>query len=242
PRHTTHGFQYVRVEGHPHRLTPDDVSGVVVHTDFRRTGWFRCSDARVTRFHEITEWSFRDNACDIPTDCPQRERAGWTGDWQVFIPTAAFLFDVAGFSRKWLRDLAVEQLDDGCILNFAPDPYKRIAANVGEFWRAMQGSSGWGDAIVMVPWAQYLAYGDRDVLAELWPAMVRWIDYAAEIARTQRHPERAAARPTAAPHEQYLWDGGYHWGEWLQPGQEAHSQHGAAHGALGTALLYPPPP
>ena len=68
------------------RLTPDDVTGVVVHTDLRRTGWFRCSDERINRFHEITDWSFRDNACEIPTDCPQRERAGWTGDYQVFLP------------------------------------------------------------------------------------------------------------------------------------------------------------
>ena len=113
PRHTTHGFQYARIEGHPGRITPDDVTGVVVHTDLRRTGWFRCSDERLNRFHDITEWSFRDNACEIPTDCPQRERAGWTGDWQLFIPTGAFLYDVAGFSLKWLRDLAAEQLDDG---------------------------------------------------------------------------------------------------------------------------------
>src|SRR6202035_3245789 len=84
PRHTTHGFQYARIVGHPGDLTPDDVSGIVVHTDLRRTGWFRCSDARLDRLHEVADWSFRTNACDIPTDCPQRERAGWTGDWQLF--------------------------------------------------------------------------------------------------------------------------------------------------------------
>ena len=109
PRHTIHGFRYVQIDGHPHRLTPDDMLGVVVHTDLRRTGWFRCSDERVNRFHEIAEWSFRDNACEVPTDCPTRERAGYTGDWQVFLPSAAFLYDVAGFSLKWLRDLAIEQ-------------------------------------------------------------------------------------------------------------------------------------
>ena len=122
PRHTVHGFQYVRVDGHPHALTADDVTGVVVHTDLRRTGWFRCSDERVNRFHEIADWSFRGNACDIPTDCPHRERSGWTGDWQVFLPSAAFLYDVAGFSTKWLRDLAAEQLPDGLLPNYAPDP------------------------------------------------------------------------------------------------------------------------
>ena len=105
-------------------LTPLDVTGEVVHTDLRRTGWFRCSDDAINRFHDIAEWSFRDNACDIPTDCPQRERSGWTGDWQIFVPTAAFLYDVAGFSLKWLRDLASEQLPDGCITNYAPDPMR----------------------------------------------------------------------------------------------------------------------
>jgi alpha-L-rhamnosidase len=117
PRHTVHGFQHVRIEGHPHRLTPDDATGVVVHTDLRRTGWFRCSDERINRFHENAEWSFRDNACDIPTDCPHRERSGWTGDWQIFLPSAAFLYDVAGFSVKWLRDLAADQLPNGLLAN-----------------------------------------------------------------------------------------------------------------------------
>ena len=76
----------------------------------------------LNRLHDAADWSFRTNACDIPTDCPQRERAGWTGDWQLFSPTAAFLYDVAGFSTKWLRDLAADQRDDGAVRNFAPDP------------------------------------------------------------------------------------------------------------------------
>ena len=196
PRHTTHGFQYVQIDGHPHRLTPDDVIGVVVHTDLRRTGWFRCSDERVNRFHEIADWSFRENACDVPTDCPDRERAGWTGDWQVFLPSAAFLYDVAGFSRKWLRDLAVEQRADGCVLNIAPGPgAAQGLSGPDDFWPHIQGSAGWGDAVVMVPWELYRVYGDRDVLDELWPAMVRWVDYAGHAARTKRHPDRAEARP-----------------------------------------------
>ena len=79
----------------------------------RRTGWFSCSDERLDRFHEAAVWSLRDNACDVPTDCPHRERGPWTGDWQLYVPTAAFLYDVAGFSTKWLRDVAVDQWPDG---------------------------------------------------------------------------------------------------------------------------------
>ena len=115
PRFTTHGFRYVRVEGHPGPLEPGDISGVVVHSDLRRLGWFGCSDDRINRLHEAVVWSLRSNMCDIPTDCPQRERAGWTGDWQVFAPTAAYLYDVLAFTRKWLADLSLDQRADGCV-------------------------------------------------------------------------------------------------------------------------------
>ena len=150
PRHTSHGFQYVRVEGLDRRLGPDDVTGVVVHTDLRRTGWFHCSDERINRLHDAAVWSFRDNACDIPTDCPQRERSGWTGDWQLFVPTAAFLYDVAGFSLKWLRDLAAEQRADGLVLNIAPEP-RGSALWDDPIAGFLQGSAGWGDAAVHRP-------------------------------------------------------------------------------------------
>jgi alpha-L-rhamnosidase len=240
PRHTTHGFRYVRIEGHPGRLTPDDVHGVVVHTDLRRTGWFRCSDDRVNRFHEMTVWSFRGNACDIPTDCPQRERAGWTGDYQVFVPAAAFLFDVAGFSVKWLRDLVADARPDGCITNFAPDPARPKALPAGEeLWMAMQGSSGWGDAITIVPWELWRSYGDRDVLEECWAAMLAWVDFAASAARSLRHPDRVRRSAEPLPHEAYIWDGGFHWGEWLEPGDDdATDQWTRDKGEIGTAFLH----
>ena len=122
PRFTTHGFRYVRVEGHPGPLGPGDVTGVVVHSDLRRLGWFGCSDDRINRLHEAVVWSLRSNVCDIPTDCPQRERAGWTGDWQIFAPTAAYLYDVLAFTRKWLGDVSLDQRADGCVANMSPCP------------------------------------------------------------------------------------------------------------------------
>jgi alpha-L-rhamnosidase len=82
----------------------------------------------------------------------------------------------------------------------------------------LNGSAGWGDAAVIVPWEVYRAYGDVQVLDELWPTMVGWLDRAERMAREQRHPDRVARRPEAAPHEQFLWDTGFHWGEWLEPG------------------------
>lgn len=227
PRHTTHGFQYVRVEGAPD-LTATDVRGIVVHTDMRRTGWFSCSDDRITRLHEAAVWSLRDNACDIPTDCPHRERAGWTADWQAFVPTAAFLYDVAGFSTKWLRDIAVDQWPDGTIANISPSARAEGREGPVAF---LNGSAGWGDAAVIVPWELYRAYHDIGILRELWPVMVAWLDRAERIARSQRHPARAARRPEPLPHEEYLWDSGFHWGEWLEP----NGGPGADFGAFVTA-------
>jgi alpha-L-rhamnosidase len=218
PRHSTKGFQFVRIEGHPGPLTADDISGVVVHTALRRTGSFRCSDGDLNRLHDIVDWSFRGNACDIPTDCPQRERAGWTGDWQLFAPTAAFLYDVAGFSAKWLRDLAADQRDDGCVRNFAPD--MRRAASNAPFVEFIEGSAGWGDAAVYVPWMMWQQYGDERILADQWASMTAWVEYAARAARSNRHPKRVARSAAARPHEDFLWDSGFHWGEWLEPGHD----------------------
>ena len=215
PRFTTHGFRYVRIEGHPGPVGPADVTGVVVHSDLRRTGWFSCSDERVNRLHEAVVWSLRSNICDIPTDCPQRERAGWTGDWQVFAPTAAYLYDVLAFTRKWLGDVVLDQRADGCVANMSPcPPAEGFDGPLG----GLHGSAGWGDVIVSVPWDLYQAYGDTSLLRETWPAMTAWVRFAAAAAANGRHPSRAAARPDPAAHERYLWDTGFHWGEWLEPG------------------------
>jgi alpha-L-rhamnosidase len=215
PRLTTHGFRYVRIQGEPGPFGPHDVTGVVVHSDLRRLGWFSCSDDRVSRLHEAVVWSLRSNMCDIPTDCPQRERAGWTGDWQIFAPTAAYLYDVLAFSRKWLGDVSLDQRADGCVANISPcPPAEGFDGRLG----ALHGSAGWGDVVVSAPWDLYQAYGDTSLLAETWEVMTAWVRFAADAAAGGRHPDRAAARPEPATHERYLWDTGYHWGEWLEPG------------------------
>jgi alpha-L-rhamnosidase len=215
PRFTTHGFRYIRIQGQPGPFGPHGITGVVVHSDLRRLGWFTCSDDRVSRLHEAVVWSLRSNMCDIPTDCPQRERAGWTGDWQIFAPTAAYLYDVLAFSRKWLGDVSLDQRADGCVANISPcPPAEGFDGRLG----ALHGSAGWGDVVVSAPWDLYQAYGDTSLLRETWDVMTAWVRFAAAAAAGGRHPDRAAARVEPAAHERYLWDSGYHWGEWLEPG------------------------
>jgi len=196
PRHSTKGFQYVRVEGHPGPLDPASLTSVVVHSDLARIGGFTCSDQRIERLHRVAVWSFRGNACEIPTDCPTRERSGWVGDWQLYVATAAELYDVTDWSLGWLHDLAADQLPSGAVTNIVPDP-----SPDAPIWSNGQGSSGWGDAAVHVPWELHLATGRTDVLRDAYPAMCRWVDFAAGLAG--RGPARPAA-PRAVPLGQRL--------------------------------------
>jgi alpha-L-rhamnosidase len=236
PRHTTHGFRYVSVQGLAGNLAAEDITACLVQTDLERIGSFHCSDERLNKLHGIVEWSFRDNSCEVPTDCPQREKAGWTGDWQLFVPTAAYLFDVTGFSRKWLNDVRADQWDNGVVANISPSPGPAVTS--AEFMGFTNGSCGWGDAIVMVPWELYLATGDSGILAENWDAMNRWQDFVRTTAESNRHPDRAAANPDPAPHETYLWDTGFHFGEWMEPDgpePDLFAARAADHGIVATA-------
>ena len=208
PRHSSKGFQYVRVEGDLGDLSADDITAVVVHTDLSRIGDFQCSDERINRLHRICDWSFRGNACDLPTDCPTRERAGWTGDWQIFVETAAFLYDVTGFNQKWLRDLGAEQRPDGRVTNLVPESHPGDE-RPPEFWPLTEGSSGWGDAAVHVPWVQHRMTGDTTLLAEQYDSRqaVGRLRRGRRGDPTARNPDRAlhrAAAPRALPVGQRL--------------------------------------
>lgn len=217
PRHTVHGFRYARLS---RAVDPADIVMRVVHTDLRPTATFACSDDDLNRLHEVARWSFRGNAVDLPTDCPTRERLGWTGDYQIFAPTAARLYDVDGFSRKWLRSVRDDQLDDGRVVNSSPDA-NRLKVHDEPMANGITGSAGWGDAIVLVPWVLYTTYGDTAALAENWPAMRRWVEWALATARDARHPSRVERSAEPLAHEEFVWDGSFHWGEWLEPKERA---------------------
>jgi alpha-L-rhamnosidase len=192
PRFTFHGFRYAEVDGWPGELRPDDLRAVVCHSDMERTGWFECSDSLLNQLHENVVWSMRGNFLDVPTDCPQRdERLGWTGDIQVFAPTACFLFDTAGFLQSWLHDLAAEQADAGGVVPFVvPNilPGTPIPA------------AAWGDAAAIVPWVLYQRFGDIGILEQQYESMRAWVDLLASIAGERR-----------------LWDRGFQFGDWLDP-------------------------
>lgn len=200
PTMTLHGFRYAELEGWAGELPEDAIVAVVVHSDLRRIGHFNCSDPLVQRLHDNVVWALRGNFVDVPTDCPQRdERLGWTGDIAVFAPTAAFLYDVDGFLRDWLQDLASEQHHAGFVPYVVPDVLKYIRPTAVELENPNT-TAIWGDAAVWVPWALYEAYGDARILHEQYDSM------AGHLRRIE-----GLLSPSG------LWDQGFQWGDWLDP-------------------------
>jgi alpha-L-rhamnosidase len=192
PRFTIHGFRYAQLDQWPGVPDDADIEAVVCHTDMRRTGWFECSDPSLNRLHENVIWSMRGNFVDLPTDCPQRdERLGWTGDIQVFAPTASFLYDCAGMLTSWLEDLAVEQRQFGTVPHYVP-------------WLplvfGLEPAAAWGDAAVIVPWVLYQRFGDLGVLRRQYRSMTAWVDQIIGLVG-----------------DNLLWDKGFQFGDWLDP-------------------------
>lgn len=192
PRFTFHGFRYVEIDGWPGGTVPapGEITAVVCHSDMERTGWFDCSDERITKLHDNVVWGMRGNFLDVPTDCPQRdERLGWTGDICVFAPSAGYLYDSVGFLASWLADMAAEQQDDGVVPLVVPDV-------LGVTFPA----AVWGDAAVVVPWVLYQRFGDLGVLRDQYASMRAWVEHVVGLAGTNR-----------------LWDEGFQFGDWLDP-------------------------
>ena len=192
PHFTFQGFRYVAVDGYPGELTPDSLTGVVIHSEMARTGEFETSRSAINQLQHNIIWGQKGNFLDVPTDCPQRdERLGWTGDAQVFARTAAFNMDVAGFYTKWLKDMAADQLASGSVPYVIPDVLSTKGKDAG-------GAAGWADSIVIIPWTVYLTYGDKRVLEEQYDTMTKWIEFMRRRAGND-----------------YIWDGDYHFGDWL---------------------------
>jgi alpha-L-rhamnosidase len=203
PIFTFQGYRYVRVT-----ITGNaklaHIESIPVSSVAEQRATFTSANPLVDRLVLNTLWSQRSNFIDVPTDCPQRdERLGWTGDAQVFAGTACYLGDAHGFLVKYVRDLMADQRENGAIPHVSPDPTRLQPEHYPGFF----GSTGWGDAIAVIPWQLYLHYGDKAILSEALPAMVRWVDFVWSI----------GDGPIVKPPRQ--WGGkGFTFGDWLQPG------------------------
>ncbi|MBN2412501.1 glycoside hydrolase family 78 protein [candidate division KSB1 bacterium] len=193
PHFTFQGFRYVAIDGYPGEPSLDSITGIVIHSDITPAGSFECSDPMINQLQHNIQWGQKGNFVDVPTDCPQRdERLGWTGDAQAFARTACFNADVAAFYTKWLKDLAADQKQSGAVPHVIPNVLDRNNPT------ASVAACGWADASVIVPWTVYLCYGDKRILEQQYESMKRWVGYM-----------------QAQAGDNFLWQSGYHFGDWL---------------------------
>lgn len=208
PEFTFMGFQYISVSGL--EVTNDNICAWELYSDIQEIGSFSCSDERINQLQRNIITSLKANFVDIPTDCPQRdERSGWTGDIAVFAPTAAFTMNISHFMKKWLRDLALSQRKNGAIPMFVPDNGFGRHKGDGLYGAVANANDAvWGDAAILVPWAVYQSTGDTTVLESQYDSMKAWLSY-----------EEQMARKHAIGENQYIWTAGFHFGDWLAPGE-----------------------
>jgi alpha-L-rhamnosidase len=168
PRFTWHGFRHMEMIGAAGvpAPAPADVEFCAVHSDVARAGRFECASPLLNRlFENFGRTQLANMHGGVPSDCPHRERLGYTGDGQVASEAAILAFDMAAFYTKWLQDIADAQNQrTGFVPHSAP-------------FGGGAGGYAWGAAIVVLPWRLYVYYGDRRVLEQTYPAMVRWVDY-----------------------------------------------------------------
>ncbi len=199
PRMTYMGSRYAGVTG----IDEADLTlhAYVLHSDVPETGSFECSDERLNQLQHNIRWGAYSNFMDIPTDCPQRdERMGWTGDIAVFASTACFNFDLSRFLEKWLKDLGSEQLESGALPMTVP--------KAGDTWKE-RATGCWGDACVLVPYAEYMARGDLELLRKQYPVMVKFL----------KEAERRASIASVGKHRR-IWSLPFQFGDWCAPDED----------------------
>ena len=214
PKLTFWGFRYIRVNQFPggtDKVTKDSFTAIALHSNMKRTGYLSCSNPLLNKLFSNIIWGQKDNFVDIPTDCPQRdERAGWTGDAQVFSRTACYNFDTEKFFTKWLADVAADQHEDGYVAHVVPDTIHVPTA-----------SAAWGDVATICPWEVYMAYGNPQILENQFDSMCKWVSY---ITTTTTTP--------------YLWTGGTHYGDWLGLDAPSGSYKGSSNEELIASAYY----
>lgn len=188
PSFTFYGFRYIWIDQGQDLANNISFEAEALYSDMQMTGHFECSDPLINQLQHNIQWGQRGNFLDVPTDCPQRdERLGWTGDAQAFGRTAGFNFHTHNFFKKWLKDVAFDQLDNGSVPFVVPNILGQGAA----------GSAGWADVATIMPWDVYLMYGDKRVLEDQYESMKKWVEFMRSKSKNN------------------LWNTGFHFGDWL---------------------------
>lgn len=202
------GFQYVLVETEID-FNQNDFTSIAVYSDMEQTGWFDSSNKLLNQFFKATIWSTKGNSNDLPTDCPTRERHGWTGDAQIFCNTASYLFDYKTFAEKFIKDMYSWQRKDGCLPHIVPD------GGADFYMYAMNGSNGWADAGIIMPYVLYKKYNDKDILKRYLKGMRKYARFIQK--RFGSFYPTAKKLNLNKKEKKFINNAGQHYGEWAEP-------------------------
>ena len=211
PRFTFHGFRYVRVKG----IGAQDIKRAcakVIGTPLKKTCEFSTDNKDLNALQHAIEWSEISNMMSVPTDCPQRERMGWTGDILAFGFTGGFLFDLKNFLETWLYQVRLDQLENGEVPVVVPNHPAQEAMQ--KMLSGTSSSAAWSDVCVHLPWDLYMLYGDKKVLSDNFSMMKKWLSYVASVD----------------------WGSLFHFGDWLIPSLREDPE-GPMKGAFATKEL-----
>ena len=216
PSFTYHGFRYVRITGYPGFPDTSDFEVCLISSELSETGYFACSDEKINTLQRNIVQSQKSNMVYIPTDCPQREKQGWTGDAQIFLPTACFNRDMESFFSSWLRNMRADQREDGQVPYVIPHIKAYSPGYFPRFDRYT--CAGWGDASVIIPWNLYQIYGNKGILEDNYSMMKNWVEYIRQTAETEI-PDGISEEEDPERYERmkFLWNTNYQLGDWLTP-------------------------
>lgn len=207
------GFQYVLVETDMD-IKEENFTAIAVYSDMERTGYFESSNVLLNQFFNSTVWSAKNNSCDLPTDCPTRERHGWTGDAQIFCSTASYLFDYMSFAKKYLNDMYDWQKPNGKLPQIVPE------GGTDFYMKAMDGSVGWADAGVIIPYELWKKYNDIEIVKKYMPGMRKYTAFMQK--RCGRWYPTAKSTGLKGKEKRYLSNYGQAYGEWAEPDDVHH--------------------
>ena len=166
PRFCYHGFRYVELTGAGGEVPQNAVTGLKMNTDLPQTGRFSCSMEVLNTLHTLLYNAFTSNAYGLPTDCPAREKCGWTGDANIISDTSMILWDTNQFWDKFIDDIRTSHAQYGMWQNIAPG--KRGCLDT---------VPAWGCALILIPWYHYEAYGSPRILEKYFDEMLAWQTY-----------------------------------------------------------------
>jgi len=169
PHFNYKGFQYVEVRSNkPIKLTKESLVGYFMHSDVTPVGSINSSSNLINKIWAATNASYLSNLMGYPTDCPQREKNGWTGDAQIASETGMYNFDSITIYEKWLADHRDEQQPNGVLPSIIPT----------DGWGYEWGNGpDWTSTIAIIPWNVYLFYGDTKILSDNYSNIKRYVDH-----------------------------------------------------------------